>query len=225
MYEGNGFKRTPQMKHRPRKQRYVRMNRGFGYLCPKCRDIIMYDRQEERYFCWRQECEFSESKDEYKDTLTDIILTENRRSAIASAERNRARADRIAARSAAAREARGFVYYLGFRDAVKIGTTIDLANRVTAIPCESVLAIEPGGVELEKARHVQFAQFKIDSSIGATTEWFHWTDAIGDHVDKVRADNAAWLAGQFPDTGPLPWTDSSALKPVVVADSPQPTVG
>jgi len=49
------------------------------------------------------------------------------------------------------------VYYARIRDHIKIGTTINLDARMNALDPDELLATEPGGVELERKRHKQFA--------------------------------------------------------------------
>jgi hypothetical protein len=68
------------------------------------------------------------------------------------------------------------VYYLRFGDRVKIGTTVNLPRRLTAIPHDELLATEPGSFAVEKERHLQF---KGDHVKG---EWFHMSSAIMEHV-------------------------------------------
>lgn len=49
------------------------------------------------------------------------------------------------------------VYYLRFGDRIKIGTTTNLRTRLISVPCDEVLAVEPGSYALERERHEQFA--------------------------------------------------------------------
>ena len=71
------------------------------------------------------------------------------------------------------------VYYARFAERVKIGTTICLAGRLTDIPHDEVMATEPGGAELERERHAQFAEHRI------TGEWFRLAPEIIRHVAEL----------------------------------------
>lgn len=71
------------------------------------------------------------------------------------------------------------VYYLRFQDRIKIGTTTDLTQRLSNIPHDRLLAIEPGGRHLEHERHAQFADAH------AYREWFHPTTDLLEHIDTV----------------------------------------
>lgn len=81
------------------------------------------------------------------------------------------------------------VYYLRFGERIKIGTTVSLISRLSDLPYDEVLAIEPGGSEVEAARHKQFAAFRI------TGEWFALVDEIREHLRGLRCvDGCAVLA-------------------------------
>ncbi len=72
------------------------------------------------------------------------------------------------------------VYYVRFGDRVKIGTTADLVTRLQGIPHDEVLAVEPGGVELERGRHNEFAEHHIRG------EWFHAHPHLLAHAMRDR---------------------------------------
>ncbi|MDR6973016.1 GIY-YIG nuclease family protein [Leifsonia shinshuensis] len=74
------------------------------------------------------------------------------------------------------------VYYLRFRDRIKIGTTANPAQRISALPHDEVLAFERGDRLLEHRRHEQFAHLRIPG-----TEWFETDAALLDHVGLVAA--------------------------------------
>jgi hypothetical protein len=74
------------------------------------------------------------------------------------------------------------VYYIQFGDRVKIGTTANLPQRLAALPHDRVLATEPGGFELEQARHRQLRASRVDGQ----REWFHLTDQVRQHVAGLR---------------------------------------
>lgn len=75
------------------------------------------------------------------------------------------------------------VYYVRFADRVKIGTSTNLRSRLSALPHDEVLAVEPGGVDVERRRH---AQFCADRIIG---EWFDMSDALKAHIDGIRSQD------------------------------------
>jgi hypothetical protein len=75
------------------------------------------------------------------------------------------------------------VYYIRFGDGIKIGTTHNLAQRLSSfcVPAAAVLAVEPGGFELERSRHEFFA----DSRIGRT-EVFQDSPKLQRHIEAVK---------------------------------------
>lgn len=74
------------------------------------------------------------------------------------------------------------VYYLKFRDRVKIGVTNNLKRRCSEIvTVELVYGFELGSLEVERRRHRQFAESRM---IG---EWFEDTPRIRAHVNNVCA--------------------------------------
>lgn len=88
------------------------------------------------------------------------------------------------------------VYYLGYADRVKIGTTANPRQRFAAIRHDELLAIERGDRRLEARRHAQFADARFPR-----TEWFSRTSALEEHiralaagVDDPRMLHARWLS-------------------------------
>ncbi|WP_285114104.1 GIY-YIG nuclease family protein [Leifsonia sp. fls2-241-R2A-40a] len=81
------------------------------------------------------------------------------------------------------------VYYLRYRDRIKIGTTANPAQRFSSLPHDEVLAFERGDRMLEHRRHEQFAQLRIPG-----TEWFETDAGLLAHVQQLR-DNGIepWL--------------------------------
>ena len=65
------------------------------------------------------------------------------------------------------------VYYIRWRDQIKIGTSINPRMRLAALPHDEVLAFERGGRSLEQRRHRQFADHRY-----AGTEWFSVHEAL-----------------------------------------------
>ena len=74
------------------------------------------------------------------------------------------------------------VYYIRWRDQIKIGTSINPRMRLATLPHDEVLAFERGGRSLEQQRHRQFADHRF-----AGTEWFSVHDALLAHVAELAA--------------------------------------
>ena len=72
------------------------------------------------------------------------------------------------------------VYYVRYREQVKIGTSANPRQRLSAIPHEEVLAFEPGGRRVEQRRHAQFAEHRF-----AGTEWFARHPALTEHIEAL----------------------------------------
>lgn len=70
----------------------------------------------------------------------------------------------------------GSVYYILFGDRVKIGYTTNLSERLRAIPHDAVLAVEPGSMQDERARHAQFHDLRV---VG---EWFRYEEPLQSHI-------------------------------------------
>lgn len=81
------------------------------------------------------------------------------------------------------------VYYLGYADRIKIGTTAHPRQRFAAIRHDDLLAMERGDRALERHRHTQFAAERF-----GTTEWFAVSPALTAHVDAVRGGVEPWRA-------------------------------
>jgi hypothetical protein len=74
------------------------------------------------------------------------------------------------------------VYYLRYRDRIKIGTTANPAQRFAALPHDEVLAFERGDRRREQQRHTEFAELRIPG-----TEWFETDVRLLRHVAGLRA--------------------------------------
>lgn len=72
------------------------------------------------------------------------------------------------------------VYYIIHGNRVKIGTSRNWRERLRQLPCDRVLALEPGSEGVETERHLQFASTRIEN-----TEWFDESDDLWDHVTQV----------------------------------------
>jgi hypothetical protein len=85
---------------------------------------------------------------------------------------------------AAGREAAGLredlVYYILFGSRIKIGISSSLRSRLDSLPRGvRVLATEPGGRDVERQRHGQFADCR------AGGEWFRPTRALLTHIARL----------------------------------------
>lgn len=72
----------------------------------------------------------------------------------------------ITRNSMRAKHDRGIVYFIRFRDLIKIGTTQDLTRRLTAIPHDELLRTVPGGPDTEAQWHLRFRHLHVRG------EWF-----------------------------------------------------
>jgi hypothetical protein len=93
------------------------------------------------------------------DTI-DIAIKLGRRRHRANAEHE----VRMAMREELLSQRNEHVYYVRQGILVKIGTTIDLRTRFRNLRPTEILAIEPGGYDLEAERHAQFRDLKIPAS-------------------------------------------------------------
>lgn len=81
------------------------------------------------------------------------------------------------------------VYYVRLGRHVKIGTTVNLKQRIesfrTVYPLEDVelLAAEPGGPSLERERHRQFGEERIS----AKRELFNPSRRLLAHIEEIKA--------------------------------------
>lgn len=79
------------------------------------------------------------------------------------------------------------VYYLRFRDRVKIGTTTNPRQRFAAIRHEELLAFERGDRHVEHRRHEEFAEERQ-----GTSEWFVRSERLDAHIDVLAAGVDPW---------------------------------
>lgn len=83
------------------------------------------------------------------------------------------------------------VYYVRLKpDQIKIGTTAYLAHRMRALRVvrdEDILAAEPGGRDVEKQRHRQFAALRIN----AYREDFRPGEELMVHIKEIRREHGS----------------------------------
>lgn len=78
------------------------------------------------------------------------------------------------------------VYYLRYDRRVKIGTSGRPRQRLAAIRHHELLAFEPGGRDVEQARHREFAAIREGG------EWFTFTAELERHVAALRTTRDPW---------------------------------
>jgi hypothetical protein len=99
--------------------------------------------------------------------------------------------DLQAAAAAKAAKRSYVVYYLQVGDLIKVGYTAHLRQRMASYPpTRTLLATEPGGEQVERQRHFQFAELLRHGN-----EWFSPGAALVDHINALRIE-----AGEQPVT-------------------------
>jgi hypothetical protein len=74
------------------------------------------------------------------------------------------------------------VYYIRFRDRIKIGTSANPRQRLAALPVDELLAFERGDRLVEHRRHSQFASSRLGSG-----EWFAPDAELMEHIAGLSA--------------------------------------
>lgn len=77
------------------------------------------------------------------------------------------------------------VYYVRRGKYVKIGTTTNMRQRMRDLMPDEVLAVEPGGYDLERRLHNHFARIRFSRD----REYFKLTDELQQHIDAVVANH------------------------------------
>lgn len=88
------------------------------------------------------------------------------------------------------------VYYARIGDYVKIGYSARLRNRMSNLRVDELLACEPGGEELERQRHEEFAAERISRR----RENFTLSERLVAHIEQVRSEHGLPLWASTPDT-------------------------
>lgn len=80
-------------------------------------------------------------------------------------------------------EERGVVYFIRSQDQVKIGTTLNLLQRMAAfsVPHITLLATEPGYKKRERELHLRFAGLRL-----SRREWFRLEPPLTDYINTIR---------------------------------------
>ncbi|MGW3330275.1 GIY-YIG nuclease family protein [Streptomyces rubiginosohelvolus] len=79
----------------------------------------------------------------------------------------------------------GWIYYIRRGPMVKIGTTVDLYRRMSALLPEEVLATEPGSHAKELELHRRFSALRVPGQ----REWFYAGPELQAHVEEVLDRN------------------------------------
>lgn len=80
---------------------------------------------------------------------------------------------------------RPYVYYARIGGYIKIGYSARLKRRFSALRADELLAVEPGGLDLERARHTQFSADRID----LRRENFRPSEQLLAHIAEMRAEH------------------------------------
>jgi hypothetical protein len=91
------------------------------------------------------------------------------------------------------------VYYARIGDYIKIGFTTRLRNRLATLRVDELLAVEPGGEDLEHERHRQFAVERID----LRRENFRPSDRLTSHVVATREEYGLPYWAKLPRTSQI----------------------
>lgn len=78
------------------------------------------------------------------------------------------------------------VYYVRWNERIKIGTSAQPRQRLAAIRHHELLAFEPGGRDVEHARHLQFAHLREGG------EWFRADRELRAHASALAGDIPPW---------------------------------
>ena len=76
------------------------------------------------------------------------------------------------------------VYYAQIGDYIKIGYSTRLRQRLRTLRADHLLAVEPGGLDLERERHAQFRAERID----LRRENFRPSPELLDHIETLRRE-------------------------------------
>lgn len=119
---------------------------------------------------------------EHAAKVAEARLPELIKVAEMQAQRRMQHASEVVARNEGNREP-PVVYYARIGNYIKIGTSTRLRSRLATLRVDEVLAIEPGGRDLEQERHRQFSVERID----LRRENFRQSQALLDHISELRA--------------------------------------
>lgn len=118
------------------------------------------------------------------------------------------------------------VYYAMRDGMLKIGTTAHFRARMQELRVEEVLAVEPGGRDLERARHAEFAEYQVihpgrRGARGGHHEWFSPGERLIAHAAALRDVHGVPDFSKRPRHGPYILSPEAAA---VMALLPQPVI-
>lgn len=118
------------------------------------------------------------------DLLDAMTCTDESRLFFALKERDERIGKQVAhAASFITRPHEPVIYYVLVGSRIKIGTSTNLSNRLSAYPPGSeLLATEPGGTQVEADRLSEFAEY-----LDAGREWFQPGPRLRDHIERLKA--------------------------------------
>jgi hypothetical protein len=118
------------------------------------------------------------------------------------------------------------VYYAVRDGLVKVGTTTHFRTRMQALRVKEVLAVEPGGRDLERARHAEFAEYQVihpdrKGKRGGQNEWFRPGERLIAHATALRGVYSVPDFSKRPRHGPYILSQEAAA---VMALLPPPVI-
>lgn len=130
-----------------------------------------------------------------------------------------------------------FVYYALDGERVKIGFSRHPLMRITQmrthLPTVRLVAVEPGGRDLEVARHGQFSTYRLDEGGSAGREWFALSGELAEHIaelvrihgepdqPKAMRDRALGTRDDRDNVASGTWSSSSSSRSSLLLDSEQ----
>ncbi|MCF3939914.1 GIY-YIG nuclease family protein [Gordonia tangerina] len=153
---------------------------------PECDGkALVQDRVEEWYLCFTHTAIATEFVDR-----TALGLKAGDPMPPRADGRRRSTRSRAQARNEQRGDRPGWVYYARVGEHIKIGYATNVRNRMQQYPPGTVLlAVEPGDLKLEKARHKEF-----NHSLVFGQEWFRESYPIKKLVDELREKHGSDLA-------------------------------
>lgn len=197
--------------YKVRGERYV-MPAMLGLSCPACEHLIRHHKRTGMFVCTRCEGQFTSVQMQQSIKARNTMRHRQENEAYAAMQAKLAEEARVR-RALIDAGNTSVVYYIRFRDTVKIGTSTDVAKRLTMHPWEELVAIEPGGQTVERRRHKELRSSRLDG------EWFELTPEVREQIEDVNRVNATWYANVFSCMGPLPVAKRHAKFPAL-ADYP-----
>lgn len=86
------------------------------------------------------------------------------------------------------------MYFIRFRDRIKIGHSIDVRDRLRAIPVDQVLAVMPGTRLDERRCHAAFADLRVQG------EWFRAEPRLLEFIGLLE-DDSVWTSPSSQQAG------------------------